>query len=72
MSTDHRLKTLQAMCTHNAQNNGPTRLQTSMGVGDLRQLVGARYDVESDVVRYPHQWHNGKEWRTTGFELVPK
>lgn len=72
MSAEQKLKTLQSMCTHYAKNNGPRRVITSMGVADLRQLVGAIHDIERNVVQYSHMWDDGGEWRTTRFELVPR
>lgn len=65
-----QLKTLQALLTHYAKNAGPRRVPTQIPASELLALVGAR--KADGYIAYPHQWHDGKEWRATSFDLIPK
>lgn len=70
MSAQHQLETLKSLLSHYARNAGPRRVQTSLTEKELLGLQGARSN--GSYVAYPHQWHDGRDWQTTNYDLVPK
>lgn len=65
-----KLDTLQTLLTHYARGGKTRRVITSSTKAELLTLVGAR--ESGDVIKYPHMWQEGGQWRTTTFDLVPR